>query len=47
MQLEEAPVRDYDEVRAEAQAKAARLAERVKGVEAPKEGPKQKAVFPT
>lgn len=47
MQLEEAPVRDYDEVRAEAQAKAARLAQRVEEVEAPKEEPKQKAVFPT
>lgn len=47
MQLEEAPVRDYDEVRAEAQAKAPRLAERVEGVEAPKEEREQKVVFPT
>lgn len=41
MQLEEAPVRDYDEVRAEAQAKVARAAEK-----AEKER-EQKAVFPT
>ena len=47
MQLEEAPVRDYDEVRAEAQAKVARLAERAEKVEAEKEEREHKAVFPT
>ena len=46
MQLEEAPVRDYDEVRAEAQAKVARLAERVEQVEAEKEAPERKTLFP-
>jgi hypothetical protein len=46
MQLEEAPVRDYDEVRAEAQAKVARVAERVEQVEAEKEEPEKKTLFP-
>jgi hypothetical protein len=46
MQLEEAPVRDYDEVRAEAQAKVARPAERVEQVEAEKEEPERKNLFP-